>query len=400
MDKFLAFLRVMGVSWGVLLAVAPAWSQPMNDATQRVQIVAVPYAREYIVKAGNALVDKEKIGAELTQPEKQKLVERNAEALQILREGFSYEYQQTSTAFDEAAMKYHTNTRVLARLLVAEGQTYAARGDEKRAANSYLDALRLGVEVPRGAPLIHVMLGVAIESIGRRSLWETIDKLDAVTARQVARRLEIIEARRQPFAEMLRSERIVSTEDVRQTAQHINNPVWNEQKAIDEFSKFMEGEIAEAQLPYIASKQKPASAEIMESLLEYSEAVEAKAANTPELLFKMKKSVIDTTRFLIATSQTQNALLTVSLALRAYKLEHGNYPKSLTQIAPEYSEQVPSDPFSVKKPLRYRVEGDKYLLYSVGPDGEDDLGVALNTAKTKSVQADSKGDIVAGVTLR
>lgn len=129
MNKFLAILHITGVSCGVLLAVAPAWSQPVIDATQRVQIAPVPNAREYFVKAGDALVDKDKIGTELTQSEKQKLVERNAEALQILREGFSYEYQLTSTAYDEAAMKYSANLRALARLLVAGKHTpHAAMG--------------------------------------------------------------------------------------------------------------------------------------------------------------------------------------------------------------------------------------------------------------------------------
>jgi hypothetical protein len=161
---------------------------------------------------------------------------------------------------------------------------------------------------------------------------------------------------------------------------------------------FMEVEIAEAQLPYIASKQKPAPAEIIEGGDEDAE--EAEATITIEQLFKLTKSSINTTRFIIAKSQTQNSLLTITLALRVYKLEHGNYPTSLIQLVPEYCEQIPGDPFSLKKPLRYTVKGDKYLLYSIGPDGEDDLGLPIDVAKTKIIQADSKGDIVAGVNLR
>lgn len=400
MRKSLVFLCVIGVSGGVLSTAAPSQSQPVIDTAQRVKVVPIPNAREYFVRAGDALVDKDKIGTELTLSEKQKLVERNAQALQILREGFSYEYQMTSTVFDEAAMKSNANLRALARLLVTEGQSHAARGDGKQATNSFMDALRLGTEIPRGAPLIGTMLGVAIESIGRRSLWEIANQSDAVTARQAARRLEIIEARRHLFAEMLRDEWAVSESGVRQEAQQINNPAMGEQKAVDELSQFMATEIAESKSPYIASKQRPTSAEIMEGWDEYSEASEAKAANTIELLLKLTKSSINTTRFLVTKNQAQNALLAVTLALRAYKLEHGAYPASLTSITPDYLEQTPTDPFSLKKPLRYRVKGEKYVLYSIGPDGEDDLGLPIGDAKTKNVQPDSKGDIVAGVNLR
>ena len=216
MRKSLVFLCVIGISGGVLSTAAPSQSQPVIDIAQRVKVVPIPNACEYFVRAGDTLVDKDKIGTELTLSEKQKLVERNAQALQILREGFSYEYQMTSTAFDEAAMKSNANLRALARLLVAEGQSHAARGDGKRATNSFMDAMRLGTEIPRGAPLIGTILGVAIESIGRRSLWEIANQADADTARQAARRLEIIEARRHPFVEMLRDEWSVSESGVRQ----------------------------------------------------------------------------------------------------------------------------------------------------------------------------------------
>ncbi len=56
---------------------------------------------------------------------------------------FAYEYQLTTSSFEEAAMNYGAKQRALARRLVAEGQTYAAHGDKKRAANCFLDAMLL-----------------------------------------------------------------------------------------------------------------------------------------------------------------------------------------------------------------------------------------------------------------
>jgi hypothetical protein len=93
-------------------------------------------------------------------------------------------------------------------------------------------------------------------------------------------------------------------------------------------------------------------------------------------------------------------LLTVSLALRAYQVEHQKYPASLAELVPEYLEQIPTDPFSLKQPLRYRVKGEEYLLYSIGPDGTDNEGTPVAEAKTNIDRADGKGDIVAGINPR
>jgi type II secretory pathway pseudopilin PulG len=109
-----------------------------------------------------------------------------------------------------------------------------------------------------------------------------------------------------------------------------------------------------------------------------------------ESFFKMNKSSINSTQFIVAKSQAQNALLVVALALRAYKLEHGSYPALLSQLVPDYLEQVPTDPFSLKKPLRYKLKEDAYVLYSIGPDGVDDSGSPLMMANLKTSRLRAK----------
>jgi hypothetical protein len=63
-----------------------------------------------------------------------------------------------------------------------------------------------------------------------------------------------------------------------------------------------------------------------------------------------------------------------ALGLVAYEQGHGRYPNELGEIVPEYLSTLPYDPFS-GKPLRYRVEGNRYLLYSVDVNRVDDNGV-------------------------
>lgn len=63
----------------------------------------------------------------------------------------------------------------------------------------------------------------------------------------------------------------------------------------------------------------------------------------------------------------------LAFALAVYESEHGRYPEHLNQLVPEYLTALPKDLFS-DKPMIYRPKEDGYLLYSVGPNGEDEGG--------------------------
>jgi hypothetical protein len=69
----------------------------------------------------------------------------------------------------------------------------------------------------------------------------------------------------------------------------------------------------------------------------------------------------------------QRRMTEVAFALAAYRAEHGGYPTDLAKLVPKCLKRIPEDPFS-GKPLRYGREGTGYVLYSVGPNGQDDGG--------------------------
>ena len=60
-------------------------------------------------------------------------------------------------------------------------------------------------------------------------------------------------------------------------------------------------------------------------------------------------------------------------ALEEYKIHHGKYPETLSQLAPEFLESVPHD-FVSGEPLRYLRERGRYKIYSTGLDGKDGGG--------------------------
>ena len=91
-------------------------------------------------------------------------------------------------------------------------------------------------------------------------------------------------------------------------------------------------------------------------------------------------------RYVTATAKQLGLML--SCALEAYRLEHGAYPKSLTELVTGgYLRKLPTDPFTTDKPFIYNPTDGGYLLYSIGPDMKDDGGAPLN-------RRSQKGDIV------
>jgi hypothetical protein len=68
--------------------------------------------------------------------------------------------------------------------------------------------------------------------------------------------------------------------------------------------------------------------------------------------------------------------VTTAMALAAYKRDMGHYPDKIDALMPKYLRQAPRDLFSGKPPI-YKPSAKGYLLYSVGPNGEDDGGLGL-----------------------
>ncbi len=61
------------------------------------------------------------------------------------------------------------------------------------------------------------------------------------------------------------------------------------------------------------------------------------------------------------------------LAVERYRQAHGHWPRSLSDLVPDYLAKVPIDPYDAA-PLRFRSFVDGVVVYSVGADREDNGG--------------------------
>ncbi len=83
------------------------------------------------------------------------------------------------------------------------------------------------------------------------------------------------------------------------------------------------------------------------------------------------------------------------LAIKAYKIDHGQLPDNLNVLVPHYIHKVPQDPYDGKM-IRYNK--DKRIIYSVGKNSIDDGGVDI-TDKKQHIKKWNAKDIVFKIEL-
>jgi hypothetical protein len=299
------------------------------------------------------------------------VVAQNAEALRLLRAGFAHPYydppEHAATLFES---NYLWRCQQLARVLICEAGEHAAAGRYAQAIDSQLDAMRLGVDIGRGAPAM--AMSTLMTRTGRQTklVNARIERLDAASAKAAARRLAAILASETLPVDSLRLERPYTAflvgEQCRAVAR--DNSLWvglsvnlRRPRIIAGCNRYLEALIA-----WLATGEQgdrpTAPAPDSQRFGRYVD--EFSPMHGPELRHWW-------------VNRAANELFVAALALQAWHAEHGAYPDTLDALVPGTLDALPRDPFS-GGPVKYRREGDEYVLYSVGPDRKDDGGRAVD----------------------
>ena len=434
-DKFLmlALGLVLPSALGLTL-----WSRALDrNPTVSIPTPTMPTsnARNYYIAASDAVIDGGKISNTrvpwnpVAKPsgdwhfyspsDRAKLVAENAGAIKTVHIGFQHPYQELPIRSFDTPLPHYQKMRSLAYVFALQAEVEARRGNWAGAVSADLDAIQLGAAMPRGGPLIGMMVGDSCQAIGRRHAWDAVDHLSATEARTAARRLETIRAAHVPFADVLQEEEwahqagllemmrrrdwpadMLAINDARQAGASASTQLLatrmaarirlaGKRRIMANYTHYTDQTIANARQPYAS---RPAAPVIPDDPID-------------QLLLPIFAGVQVST----VNADTQNALLLTLLALRAYRLDHGANPPALSALVPQYLQAVPTDPFARSGPLCYKRVGAKPLLYSVGPDGKDDGGRAIfdrtipaptnadGYERRHAVQENSVGDVVAGV---
>jgi type II secretory pathway pseudopilin PulG len=382
-------------------------------------VMPQPNAFDVYVSAGNAVTGEKQIQdavgskptASYSLEQKQALVRQNVGVVNTLHKGFAYPYLNPPVRSFRTLLPYYKSFRGLARLLSLRGHVRAEKGDWMGATDSYLDAMRIGADIPHGSPLLGALVGINCQSVGRKPIWGVVEHLNAAQSHVVLTRLTNIMEKHLPFADSIQEEKWLGQAALLEIFQGSTKPdspksaddpesealpadsayhlVWSKKRIMDNYTGYLDASSKLARQPY---------------------ALHLHAPSVPKDMFnQVIAPVFLNSRLKDVENETQNRLLLVTLALHVYRLVHGHYPKSLAELAPATLRKLPDDPFALQGTFKYGLDGKSYVLYSVGPDGKDDGGTPIDSPKEAvssipdsryAVRHNSVGDVVAGINMQ
>ncbi|MBW3624835.1 MAG: hypothetical protein KY468_15640 [Armatimonadetes bacterium] len=363
-----------------------------------------------------------------TLPQKEALLKMNAAALRHVRRAFLHPYCDPALSSGDASFPLLADFRTLSRLLILEGDVKAARGDRAGAVRSYLDALRLGEQIRSDGVWISDLVATAVQALGQNRMRRIIPHLSAEEAKAAVRQMENILALDTPFDKIIEGERRFTLAMLKKDFRNYDErgrrvtPLTREEKEIAEILKDMPttGDLiarygkagtlqrTDAYMQRLKSiVRKPFSERPPEPSPDVYPSREEIRENAQSDLIAVMMGTNDYTWLKSLSNAARKRMLAVRLALHAFWKEHGRYPFTLEELAPGYLRKLPRDPFAPTAPIGYLPQGEKFVLYSVGPDGVDDGGAPIRNPDNpedgpdsersrRQVRPESQGDIVAG----
>jgi len=419
--------RKLGFCGSALIVVILAaggfwyWINIPPQITIPTPVMPNPNGYDYFRRAGEAFELDDNGVDKITDPDfylgkikqyplaaKEAWLKKNAKAFHLLREGLKYPaLRKPVRSYFYIDFPEYAQYRELARALAVESHAHAARGDWSGAVRSGIDGYQFGNKIANGGPLVAGLMGVAIQAISLRELKNLVPHTDASTAKTAAARLEKIYQQRYPYAKMVQEEKWLN---IGANVELMREPSWrlDRVRSVRVMKDVSFSWVKSVQM-FLISKRSLLNNWItaMDALIEnahrpYGKTQPVSASGDP--FVDSTISSLEKARWNWARNDTYAAEIMTMYTLHAYQLEHGHYPKNLPSLVPAYLHKIPTDPFEGTKPLQYKLQGNQYLLWSIGPDGVDNHGTPLTNPDPKKrrysfTSPDSKGDVVAGVNM-
>jgi hypothetical protein len=107
---------------------------------------------------------------------------------------------------------------------------------------------------------------------------------------------------------------------------------------------------------------------------ELDQRFEAKLARRPHFMLSRTVNRIGDNEVRFAEKTACLRAAQTALGIERYRLQdNGGLPETLADLVPRFLSAIPGDPFD-GEPLRYKRLESGYVVYSLGPDGNDDGG--------------------------
>jgi hypothetical protein len=267
----------------IITAVIIRWSAPPPPPA------ALPNPNGYFVflQADDNLQKNTSDFRTMNEDDLRTLVEENTNGLRIARTGFSEKVQVPIDYSDpEKNLPHLAKIKTVVLAFLAEGRLAEMEHRPCDAARSYLDAIHLGVECRRGGTIIDGLVGIGCEAMGTSELQKLLGNLDGQCCRKVALELEALDAQKPTWDDTLQEER------------------------------------------YWSHRAFPGLQYRLVELFAWNSTRVAKAKAAQR--FK--------------SQQMRTRKLLIEIASRAYELDNGHRPASISDLTPTYLKTIPVDP--------------------------------------------------------
>lgn len=317
-------------------------------------------------------------------------------------------FPMPSTPVDESGY-YGGSWSKIGNSLIAESHDHTVGGRHEKAVASLLDSWELALKAQQGTPVSQAHFSEAMEIAAHAEISPAIASLNTAEAARAASRLEAILKQRPSLLDFWSNEKHFRLMALQLTEERLASSTRN---------RSVTGSPMESGAPLPAilrlnpvsnwkwRRKSAALAHGMDTLIAtagqtWGQHKPGVALATAKRELRHYVAFAESFRFSHTRAQVQGNLLLGRLALHAYRKAHGSYPSTLDQLVPRYLKSVPQDTFGNNQPLQYRKRGARYVLWSVGPDTEDDGGMPIvrwgsGDKASYSVWPESLGDILAG----
>lgn len=278
-------------------------------------------------------------------------------------------------------LSHMKTVRKASRLLILRARQQAAEGRTEDAARALLAVSRIGFQHIRGF-LMTQLVGVGIRGMA----WQGIERLamdtppDPERLDEMATEIQRLSAGRPDGAETWESERLLQRGSIEYYYRPGGFAEWcmvtDPSRASSTPGDSMWVWLWMALAQPVDRRRREVEERFDLLALEHPDP--AQAARIRQI-----NNRLDILTTFFAPDKTQEVLkrdlamergTSILLLLRADRLRQDGYPESLETLKATTSLEIPQDPYTGKPFIYKKLEGDAFLLYSVGPNGMDDGG--------------------------
>jgi len=316
---------------------------------------------------------------------------RYAEAMRLAREAMKRPQCRFDLKYSDGpsmVMPHLAGMRSLARLFAAEALLHAHSGRAGRAADSFVCGIRLarafdGEPVYISQVLKSSLLGIALKALERA---EKDVPLDDAARRRILADLAMIK----PLSSVrctFMGERVTWHESMRLLL--ADSPLPDNEDARSARRRFTRDRAAayedHARLLRLTSALFDATERPPWQMLEVTASALAKVESLDSHDAPLTSQIAASYEYMVkrtVKAEAHRIAAILGLSCELFRSGVGRFPATLTELAPEFLDKLPPDPFT-GKPFRYRLRdgGRAFIVYSVGDNLKDDGGVTKRPEK-------------------